>query len=494
MSKRKIKAVDLFCGAGGTSTGLREACSALGLSLNLLAINHWDIAIATHSQNHPDAEHLCSTIEAVDPRKAVPSGKLDLLIASPECTHHSRARGGKPISDQSRASAWRIVEWCSTLRVENVLIENVPEFQTWAPLGSNGKPLKSRRGETYQAFLGALTSLGYSVEARVLNAANYGDPTSRERLFIQARRGRRRIEWPPLTHVREQGLFSAPKWRAAREIIDWSIPSQSIFKRKRPLSPNTMARIVAGLKRFGGLDFIVPAQSGGRPRGVHEPLPTITTRATGIGLCEPFLVKYHGNHKGRNDGASRLRAVSEPFPTLDTSNRLALCEPFIVPFFGERKGQAPRVHSINDPVPAVTSHGAGGLVQPFIVPVNHGNGDLRSHDIEKPMPTITSVDAWALIEPFLVSYYSNGHARSVDEPLDTVTSKDRFGLVEPQKIEARLDINFRMLQPHELAAAMSFPRDYEFKGNREQRVKQIGNAVPVRIAQALCESILREVA
>jgi DNA (cytosine-5)-methyltransferase 1 len=450
---RTVKVCDLFAGAGGTSTGVRNACSDLGLELRLLAINHWDIAIATHSANHPEADHICSTIESVDPRQVVPSGHLDLLVASPECIHHSRARGGRPINDQSRASAWRIVEWASALRIDSLLIENVPEFLTYGPLGSNGRPLQSRKGETFHAFINALRSLGYRVEWRVLNAANYGDPTTRERLFIQANRGRRPIRWPEVTHSREghETLFgSMNRWRSAREIIDWSIPGESIFKRKRPLAPNTMARIVAGLKRFNGIDFIVPQLSGGRVRSVDEPLPTITGTSTGVGLCRPFLVRFNG----------------------------------------EREGQAPRVHSIDEPVPTLDTRNRFALAEPFIIPTNHGKGDLRSHDIERPMPTITSVDAWALIEPFLVEFYGNGGARSVESPLPTVTTKDRFGLVEG----AALDIKFRMLQPHELAAAMSFPRDYEFKGTREQRVKQIGNAVAVGISTALARTILEKAA
>ena len=161
--KQKITAADLFCGAGGTSTGLQQACEQAGITLNLIAVNHWDVAISTHSQNHPDADHYCFNLDSVDPRKLVPSGKLDLLVASPECTHHSIARGGKPINDQSRASAWRIVEWASQIRIEHILIENVKEFRTWGPLGTNGRPLKKRKGETYFAFLNALRALGYTV-------------------------------------------------------------------------------------------------------------------------------------------------------------------------------------------------------------------------------------------------------------------------------------------------------------------------------------------
>jgi DNA (cytosine-5)-methyltransferase 1 len=127
MKRKTIKAADLFCGAGGSSTGLRQACEVLGLTLDLIAVNHWDIAIDTHSANHPDAEHLCANLDNVDPRKIVPGSKLDLLIASPECTYHSNARGGTPINDQSRASAYRITEWIDHVEVEHVLIENVLE-------------------------------------------------------------------------------------------------------------------------------------------------------------------------------------------------------------------------------------------------------------------------------------------------------------------------------------------------------------------------------
>ncbi len=118
----EILAADLFAGAGGTSTGLYRAASALGLRVKLLAINHWPTAVATHQANHPTAEHRCVAVDSVDPRKAVPGGRLDLLVASPECTHHSRARGGRPRSDQSRASAWQVLHWAQHLRIENISV------------------------------------------------------------------------------------------------------------------------------------------------------------------------------------------------------------------------------------------------------------------------------------------------------------------------------------------------------------------------------------
>lgn len=412
-----IKAADLFCGAGGTSTALTLACQQMGARLDLLAINHWDIAIATHRINHPDGRHLCETLDAVNPRHVVPDGHLHLLMASPECTHHSNARGGRPMSDQSRASAWHVLRWAEALRIDHILIENVREFRNWGPIGTNGRPLKTKRGETYRAFLAALRSLGYQVEDRLLNAADFGDPTTRTRLFIMARRGTRPIRWPTPTHAPEGGASGLRKWKPAREIIDWSLEGHSIFHRSHPLAPATLARIEAGLLKFGGHaaePFIVVLRRHGDARSIDKPLPAITASGQHFGLCEPFVL-------------------------------------------GQQSCSAPR--SLNQPLPTIATAGAIGLVEPFV-------------------------------EPFVTKYYGTGQAKPVSEPLDTITTKDRFALVTMDGQEAQLDIRFRMLQPHELARAMSFDDRYVFTGTREQQIKQVGNAVPVRLAQAHCAEIL----
>lgn len=459
-----LNAVDMFCGAGGTSTGLYEAADDLGLMVDLLAINHWKIAIATHSANHTAARHICETLDSVNPRAAVPSGHLHLMVASPECTHHSNARGGKPMRDQSRASAWHVLRWAEALRVDNIIVENVREFTNWGPLTTNGRPIKSRRGETFQAFLQALRSLGYQVDYRILNAADYGDPTTRERLFVLARKGRRGIVWPDPTHAKDTtaGLFGKKKpWRAAREIIDWTIPGKSIFKRKKPLSPNTMRRIEAGLRKFSG---------------------------PGI---EPFLVVLRGHNKGNS--------LDKPVPTLTAGGNhvgLGLCQPFIVPFYGENKSekQNPRCHSIDEPLPTVPAGGIhAGLCEPFIVGLSHTtDGSDRVHSLNNPLPTQVTKAELALCEPFLVQFNHNSKARSIKEPMPTVMTKDKFGLAEPSMKDMRLDIRFRMLQPHELAAAQSFGKDYKFTGTRADQVRQIGNAVPTQLARALCRAALEE--
>lgn len=534
---KTIQAVDLFCGAGGASVGLRRACAALGLEASLLAVNHWPTAVATHSLNHPAVRHLCESVERINPRTVVPKGRLQLLIAAPECTHHSTARGGRPIHDQSRATAWHILKWCQELYVEHVIIENVPEFREWGPLGANGRPLKSRKGETYQAFLAALRSLGYRVDARVLNAADYGDPTTRRRLFILARRGAQPIKWPLPTHSRDgRRTLVGPtrKWRAAREVIDWSIQGTSIFDRKRPLSAKTMARILAGLERFGGPTlepFLVILRNHAAGRSLDDPLPTIAAQGQHVALAQPFILSQ------ASGGAPR--PVSEPVPTIVTDGYTTLVEPFLVPPRGfssgpkvdsvdvplrtivaasghnfavvqpfiamlahgdtHGRGNSGRVRSVEDPLGTI--HAGGGnhaVVEPFLIP-HYGERPTqvpRTHSVDDPVPTIpaTGSGKFELVEPFLASYYGTQNIRPVSEPLPTVTAKDRFALVMPVVNGQALDVRLRMLTPPELAAAMSFDADYQFAGNQGEQVKQIGNAWPCALGQALIQTVLADYA
>jgi DNA (cytosine-5)-methyltransferase 1 len=474
-----LTAVDLFCGAGGFSTGLYQACERSGKRVRLVGVNHWPIAIETHATNHPDAELYCESLDNIDPRKIV-RGRLDILIASPECTHHSIARGGKPINDQSRATAWHVLRWAEALLPRVILIENVREFQTWGPIGCNGRPLCRRRGETFQAFIRALRSLGYTVESRVLNAANYGDATTRERLFIVAGRGRRIPRYPDPTHARLPGMFGEQPWRAAREIIDWSIASPSIFGRKRPLVPATLRRIEEGIRRYWGEwaePFLVVLRGTGTARRTDQPLPTVTAGGGHFGIVEPFLVQQaHGG---------RVHAAGKPMPTITAQDReYWLAQPFIL---GQQSGSTPRM--TGDPIPTVASSGAISLVEPFIVPTNYGERSgqrPRTHSCGTPLPTVVGSNTHGLVEPFIVNYNGNGTAHPVSDPLDTVTTRDRFGLVEP----FALDIGFRMLQPHELAAAMSFPSDYRFSGTKSDIVRQIGNAVPVGTARELIAALV----
>lgn len=491
-----IYAADLFCGAGGTSTGLVRAAERAGRKLHLLAVNHWDVAVETHSANHPSARHICASLDGMNPRSAI--RKLDLLLASPECTHHSTARGGKPMNDQSRASAWHVVHWAEAMRPRAILVENVREFRTWGPLNAKGRPIKSRAGETYRAWIDALRSLGYRVEDRLLCAADYGDPTTRVRLFVVAVRGRGQIPWPSPTHTKggTGDLFEArARWRAAREIIDWSIEGRSIFGRRKPLAEATLRRIEQGLLRFGGAaaePFLLILRRNMGARSLDVPAPSVLAGGQHIGVVEPFVLSQ------QSGGAPRQ--VGLPIPTVAAKGAVSLVQPFLVPRYGERPGQTPRTHSIDDPAPTVPATCQHGLVEPFVLQVNHGenrdgkrgNGG-RVRSIDQPVPTVTATSrGLAIAQPFMVPYYGTGGADSVEEPVRTLTAKDRLGLAEPDALH--FDIRFRMLQPHELAAAQGFPGDYFFHGNREDVVRQIGNAVPVNLSTALCESLLRAVA
>jgi DNA (cytosine-5)-methyltransferase 1 len=492
-----LQASDLFCGAGGFSAGLLQACHELQRTPDLLAINHWPSAIATHQLNHPSVSHLCENLDNVDPRHLIKSRCLDILLASPECTHHSRARGGKPMSDQSRASAWHVIRWAEALRIENIIVENVKEFQDWGPLDRKGKPIKHRKGELFRAWLGCLDALGYRVDHKVLNSAWFGAATARERLFIQASR-RRRPLWPARTHSATPNLIEQQPYRAAREIIDWSYPSQSIFGRKKPLVPKTLKRIEAGLRKFGGVEFVLGQQSCSAPRDVGQPIPTIAT-AGAISLVEPFLVVLRKNADARSTG--------EPLPTLCAGgNHIALCEPFVIKFHGDhadRESGAQRVYSVEEPLRTLDTSNRFGLCEPFIIPVTHGGGENRAHDLNKPLPTITGAQRGelALVEPFLVQYYGQSDVTSCDAPVPTITTKDRFGLCQPEPIAiferdgveyALMDIRLRMFQPHELMAAMGLD-GYRFpaKTTKKDKTKMAGNAVEKLTATALCKAVLQ---
>lgn len=506
---RVIHAADLFCGAGGTSTGLALRAEAMGLNLRLVAVNHWDVAIETHAANHPWAHHLQTSLEGLKPSVAVPGGRLDLLVASPECTHHSVARGGRPRCDQSRSSAWHVLHWCQELYVKNVIVENVPEFVDWGPLGASGKPLKSRRGATFQAFVTALQSLGYSVTWDVLTCADYGDATTRRRFFLVARRGRRPI-MPVPTHARaaETDIFGQTllPWRPAREIIDWGLPGHSVFldaadvraaglNIRRPLAANTLRRIEAGVRRYWGQwaePFLVllrgtaDGQVDNSVRGVGEPVHTVSAGGSHVGLCRPFLVKYHGG-----DRLERVFDTGAPILTQDAGgNRFGLVRPLVLP--QDARGI---VRTVDDGLPTITSTGSHALLCPLVVSTGQTGGGHRVRTADEPIPTMVGKAEHCLVEPFVVKFYGTGQACRVDGPLATVTTDDRFGLVRPMVVDRGgqrylLDILFRMLTPAELAAAHSFPDKYRFAGTKSEVVKQIGNSVPVRTAGALCGAML----
>lgn len=405
MAGTQVEIADLFCGGGGTTSAAVEACEERGFGWDLTAVNHDERSIQTHWANFPKAKHFRQDIRALQPRRVVPSGRLDLLVASPECRAYSSARGNKPWKPQFRTSPREVLRFTRDLDVPNGLIENVTEFKDWGPFDDHGDPIPAFKGIFYKRFIDSLVGQGYTVEDRILTAADYGDATTRERLFIQFRRGTP-ITWPKSSHTQAQ-------WRPARDIIDWSLKGESIYNRRKPLAEKTLLRIVSGIEKFC------------------------------LEELRPFLVMFYGS----NDVRSILR-----------------------------------------PLPTITANGQHiGLVD-FMLP-QHSGGAPRH--VNQPVPTIATRGAISLVRAFLVKYYGTGAAVSIDEPLDTITTKDRFGLAQVQAGEKwGIEILFRMLAPHELAAAMSFRPGYIFSGTQKDQVRQIGNAVPVKLAKAIIGEIL----
>lgn len=462
---------DLFCGAGGTSTGALKAITSLGRTMRLKAINHWPVAIETHARNHPDADHHVQDVDQADPEKIVPEGYLDLLLASPECRFFSRARGGRPILDQDRMRAWTVFDWLTKLNVRAVILENVPEFQDWGPLDDNDRPIRAKKGTTFQAWFGTFAALGYHAEYRTLNSANFGDATTRTRFFLIARNDGIPIRWPEPTHSKH-GLPTMhgqlPKWRGAKEIIDWNNPGRSLLDdpkyQRKPLSEKTRRRIAKGLERDCGplapyyvrlLDLPEhqtphEAQANGS-NGQHPPAALLPL------LEEPpsFILNRHGEN-----GSLRIHRTSDPCPTSTTRGagylltatstpaamlglHLPAPPPQVQTFtMANRTQNSPRNTSL--PLhPITTTPGGGGLflVRAQVMPVEHRPFLLGQHsgsaprNTENPLPTITQDGAIVLIEPSLLLYYGQSVSRDLHRPLPTILSCRKHALIEPVLVQ-----------------------------------------------------------
>lgn len=443
--------VDNFAGGGGASTGIEMA---IGRSVDI-AINHDPDAIAMHKANHPATKHYCEDVRQVDPVAACAGNPVALAWFSPDCTHFSRAKGGKPVDKNIRGLAWVTVKWAALVRPRVIMLENVPEIKTWGPLGLDNKPDKARSGETFDGFIKSLTTgidethpaflemcsaleiapdsdlakkisagLGYDLEYRTLKSCDYGAPTTRTRFYMIARCDGRPIVWAEPTHAPKdseavkQGL-KLP-YRTVAECIDWSIPAQSIFERKKPLAENTMRRIARGMKFVidNPEPFIINYKFHNEPKGTDEPLSTVTA-VNNHYLVAPTMIQYH------MDG----QPIDEPLTTISCSG---------------------------------------------------------AHHAE--------------VQAFLVKYFSTGTAKSVNEPLDTVTTKDRFAPVTIHSEEYIItDIKMRMLQPRELFNAQGFPGDYiidhDAEGHPYAKSKQVarcGNAVTPPVPAALVRANLPE--
>lgn len=549
--------VDNFAGGGGASTGIEQA---LRRQVDV-AINHDPEAVAMHAANHPGTRHLCQSVWAVDPLEAVSFANdngdmrprpVRLAWFSPDCKHFSKAKGGKPVEKNIRDLAWVVHHWIDrlgpALRPAIIMLENVEEFRTWGPLGTDGRPCPAGKGKTFNHWVAKLRRAGYRVEWRELRACDYGAPTSRKRLFLIARCDGQKIVWPKPTHGKPDttAVLSGQRlpWRTAAEIIDWSLPCPSIFTRARPLKEATCRRIAAGIMRYvinAPHPFIVPVCNGtwgaDRVYAGGEPLRTITTAKGGeFAVVTPYFVRTaHGdvdrNGKRRGRGT---HGTDEPYPTVTASGDSALIVPhvmtmrnsgkphtgagepthtitaggahqYLVAAFMAQHNTMPRGglhagHSVELPVSTITARGTQqGVVASHLVKLQrHQDGK----PVEAPLDTVMAGGLHhAEVRAFLVKYYGNeqdGHGMA--GPLGTVTTKDRFGLVTVTiggEDYVIVDIGMRMLSPRELFAAQGFPPDYIIELDVDGRpltktaqVRMCGNSVSPVMSRALAHANL----
>jgi len=442
---RPMLVADLFCGAGGLSNGTARAMRQLGLPVQMIGVNHWPVAIETNRRNHREhaARIHCADLESALPLTIVPEGRLDLLTAAPSCVFHSRARGGRPVHDQQRMDPWHVVRWCTELRVARVLVENVPEFMDWGPCSLvTGRPIPSRRGEYFRAWVAALEAVGFKVDWKVVCCADFGDPTTRRRFFLIGRSDGKRLSWPEFTHDRVGGtdlLGSRPRWRGAREVIDWTMTGKSIFTRTKPLKPNTLRRILAGAVKYSWprpyVDAVQALLDGQAPRLVFSRDEAV---ALGLVSADPVLVHLRGTSAQHLQ--STAKSADEPLPTLTAGGS------HVGLVLATSSGGAAR--DLEQPLPTITTGGAGAerpgcarpqLVEPIIVPTSNTSSAGVPRSAAEPIRTVTTAKGGdqALAVPLVAQYYgATATAQSVAEPVPSVTTKARFGLAEPVLMRA----------------------------------------------------------
>jgi len=424
--------VDLFAGGGGASEGLAQA---LGRDPDI-AINHDPEALAMHKVNHPGTRHMLNDITRVLPLEATGGQSVAILHASPDCTHFSKAKGAKPRSQFIRDLAWTVVRWAEDTRPHLITLENVEEFMTWGPLDRNGYPIKEHAGDTFRAWVKRLKRLGYKISWRLLRACDYGAPTTRRRLFVVARLDGKSPSWPKPTH----GAPGSPSvlsgrlkpWRTAAECIDWSIQSQSIFGRKKPLAINTQRRIAEGIRRYvlGSTEpFIVCCNHAGNFRGqsLSDPLATVT-RKLGFGVVSPVIsgCVINPNHVARDYTPFRGHNIQEPLRSITKSPGFALATAHAAPFIQHvQHSKAPGgVMPADEPLRTITAQPkGGGLAVVSAACVAKHYGGVVGHGLRQPLGTVTTVDHHSLVTANMIKMRGLNVGSPADEPLRTISAQ-----------------------------------------------------------------------
>ena len=419
--------IDCFAGGGGASVGIEMA---LGRPVDI-AINHDPQAIRMHKVNHPDTLHLTEDIFKVDLQRYVKGRRVALMWASPDCTSHSKAKGGQPRKSGLRILPWAVYKHAKAILPDVIIMENVEEIQQWGPLDENGHPIKERLGEDYKKFISAMKGLGYIFDSRELVAADYGAPTTRKRWYAIFRRDGKDIIWPEQTHFKD----SEPKWKQCGKYIDWSDLGKPIFDRPKPLAEATQKRIANGIRKY-----------------ILESEPYVVRDKRAVA----FVIQYHGEQKA---GYARGQLLSEPIKTIDTSNRYGLVTAFITKFYKSGIGQG-----CDEPLHTITtSPGHFGLVSAFLIKYYGSGGGCQT--IDRPLDTITTKDRFGLVNVIL------------DIGGEAYIIKDIF---------------LRMLKPEELKRMQGFPDDYIIDRDIDwkpypikEQVARLGNSVVPVMAETL---------
>lgn len=463
--------VDSFAGGGGASTGIEFA---LGRPVDI-AINHDEEAIAMHRINHPYTKHYCESVWDIDPVQVCAGRSVDILWASPDCKHFSKAKGGKPVDKKIRGLAWVVLRWAAKVCPRIIFLENVEEFKTWGPV-RHGKPVASKKGETFAKFIGQLRALGYSVDWRELRACDYGSPTSRKRLYLIARCDGKPIIFPEPTH----GPGKKP-YKSAADVIDWTVPCPSIFEREKPLVPATLRRIAKGLDRF-----VIKAK---------KPFIMDTT-------LSPFVEQANFENIPLD--------TREPLSTVTGINKHRLVAPKIQPFISKYYGGTYRGagSDASAPLDTITAEERHALVIPFLSSFYKGGGSAQADGVDKPLHTILAKEKHAVVTVRLTAAdreaNSLGHWEQVRQMLNDYAGydlKDDEILLSNVNGEVFFisDIGMRMLLSKELYAAQGFPSDYKFEFDwngkpysKKAQVARCGNSVCPQMAEMLVRANVKE--
>lgn len=445
--------VDLFCGAGGTTTGFEMSD---GISKVIACVNHDKNAIKSHWLNHPDVVHfeedirtlkLGPLLEIVKKyRKLYPDAEL-ILWASLECTNFSKAKGGLPRDADSRTLADELERYIVVLDPDIIQIENVVEFMSWGALDERGKPISKQNGSDWLRWRKEICQIGYVDEWKQLNAADYGAYTSRNRLFGMFSKEKELIIFPEPTHCKNPStgkMFAAPeKWKPVKEVLDLEDEGNSIFTRIKALSENTLMRIYAGLIKYiaCGDKWFIKKYYSGRPAGkvisINGPAGTIRT-VDGQALVQAkFLLKY--NSVNKDTGVHIPPSIEEPAPVIATQNRLGIVNTC---FLTKYHGTGANIHSIDSPSSTLSTKDRLAKVQPIWLD-KHYSGKDNHQSVDVPAGSIMTKDKYSIIKTHWMdrNFNNGGGHQPIDQPSGSVLSVPKLNLVRCERFLMNTNYN-----------------------------------------------------